>query len=128
MANHPIVHIDLSADNTGAAGQFYNEVFDWKIMAFPEMNYCTFAAEGGPGGGFNQIGIDLGGTFQVSAGSVLIYVATDDIDATLARAEELGGKRLLEKTEIPGMGWYAIFADPTGNQIGLLDMPQQSVA
>jgi predicted enzyme related to lactoylglutathione lyase len=23
------------------------------------------------------------------------------------------------KTEIPGMGWYAIFSDPTGNRIGL---------
>jgi ferritin-like metal-binding protein YciE len=29
---------------------------------------------------------------------------------------------LLPKTEIPGMGWYAIFADPTGNRLGLFSM------
>ena len=35
------------------------------------------------------------------------------------RAESLGAKTLMPKTSIPGIGWFALFADPTGNQVGL---------
>jgi uncharacterized protein len=34
-------------------------------------------------------------------------------------AESLGGKILMPKTEIPHVGWWAAFADPTGNRIAL---------
>lgn len=59
------------------------------------------------------------------AGEVLIYIGTDDIDASLAKITSLGGKTILPKTEIPQVGWWAVFADPTGNKIGLFtDMHQ----
>ena len=113
MSNHPIVHVELSADDPKAAGKFYAALFDWKIESMPEMNYVTFAAEGGPAGGFNPL------SEQVQAGDVLVYVATDDIQTSLAKAESLGGKTLVPKTEIPQIGWFGIFADPTGNKVGL---------
>jgi predicted enzyme related to lactoylglutathione lyase len=53
------------------------------------------------------------------AGLVTVYVGTDDIAGTLAKVEKLGGKTYVPKTEIPGMGWFAIFSDPSGNKIGL---------
>ncbi len=44
----------------------------------------------------------------------------DDLDAYLARAEELGGRRLVPPTQLPGdFGWFAVFADPDGNPVGL---------
>jgi hypothetical protein len=49
----------------------------------------------------------------------MVYVGTDDIEATLAKAETLGGEILVPKSEIPGQGWFGMFSDPTGNQIGL---------
>ena len=113
MSDHPIVHVDFSANDPGAAGKFYSEVFGWKIQPVPEMNYTMFTAEGGPGGGFPQVGE------MTRAGHVLVYVSTDDIDATLAKIESLGGKTVLPKTEIPTVGWFGIFTDPTGNQIAL---------
>ena len=45
--------------------------------------------------------------------------ATDDIDASLAKAESLGGKTVIPKTEIPGVGWFGFFSDPTGNVVSL---------
>jgi predicted enzyme related to lactoylglutathione lyase len=33
--------------------------------------------------------------------------------------EELGGKVLHPKTEIPETGWFAVFQDPTGNVLAL---------
>jgi predicted enzyme related to lactoylglutathione lyase len=55
----------------------------------------------------------------VKTGDVLVYVDVDDIDAAFTKIEKLGGKKLMPKTEIPGFGWFAFFADPTGNRVGL---------
>jgi predicted enzyme related to lactoylglutathione lyase len=50
---------------------------------------------------------------------VRVSIQTDDIDSTLAEVEKLGGKTVTPKTEIPDMGWFAVFTDPEGNYIGL---------
>ncbi len=113
MSKHPIVHIEFSAKDREEAGKFYSQLFGWKIQQMPEMNYATFEAEGGPGGGFNPV------SEEYPAGTVMIYVQTDDIDATLAKAEKLGAKTLVPKSEIPNMGWFAFFADPSGNKVGV---------
>ena len=113
MPSHPIVHIEFSAADLEKAGQFYSSIFGWKIQPMPEMNYATFEAEGGPGGGFNPL------TQQAPAGTVLVYIDTEDIEGTLQQVTAQGGKVLQPKTEIPGYGWFGIFADPTGNQVGL---------
>jgi hypothetical protein len=111
--SHPIVHIEFSAQDREAASQFYSDLFGWKVEQFPEMNYATFEAEGGPGGGFNPV------SDTNPAGTVMVYVGTGDIDASLARAESLGGVIVQPKTEIPGYGWFGFFQDPTGNTVGL---------
>ncbi len=97
---------------------FYGELFGRKIEADPTFNNVQFAAEGGPSGGFFEVG-GGGAPIQYKTDSLLVYVSTDDIDATLAKAESLGGKTLLPKTEIPQIGWWAVFSGPTGNRIGL---------
>jgi predicted enzyme related to lactoylglutathione lyase len=117
MASHPIVHVEIPASDTKAAGEFYSRLFDWKLELDPNFDYLQFNAEGGPGGGFVQVG-ELGG-MQYKPDSLLVYVGTDDIDGTLARAESLGGKTIVPKSEIPQVGWFAVLTDPTGNRIGL---------
>ena len=74
----------------------------------------TFAAEPGPGGAFPKVDDEM-----YKPGDVLLYVATQDIEATLSKAESLGAKVLVPKTEIPGIGWYAIFTDPAGARMAL---------
>jgi len=113
MAKHSIVHIELSAKDPKAAGDFYKKLFGWKIDVDDELKYVQFTPEDAPGGGFNQVGENA------QAGDVVVYVSTDDIEASLAKAVKLGGKALMPKTEIPGIGWFALFSDPTGNKVGL---------
>jgi predicted enzyme related to lactoylglutathione lyase len=113
MSKHPIVHIEFSADDREAAGQFFNSVFGWQIEQMPEMDYATFTTEGGPGGGLNPV------KDTYPAGTVTVYIGADDIEATLAKIEAHGGKTVVPKSEIPGVGWFAFFTDPTGNQIAL---------
>jgi predicted enzyme related to lactoylglutathione lyase len=112
------VHIEIPAKDTGAAGKFYGELFGWKIEADPTYNYVQFQAEGGPGGGFVEVG-QSSAPVVYKTDSLLVYISTDDIDATLAKAESLGGKTLMPKTEIPQVGWWGVFSDPTGNRVGL---------
>ena len=45
MSKHPIVHIEFSAENLESAGQFYTDLFGWKITQMPDMGYAMF--EGG---------------------------------------------------------------------------------
>ena len=114
MIQHPIVHVEIPAADQESTGKFYSELFGWNYQAYPEMDYAMFEAEGGPGGGFPKVDGQM-----VTPGAVLVYVGTDDIEASLAKAEALGGSTVVPKTEIPGQGWFAIFSDPTGNKLAL---------
>ena len=114
MPTHAIVHVDIPSRDPASNSKFYTNLFGWQLREFPELNYTTFSAEPGPGGGFPSVDGDTN-----KAGEVLIYVSTDDINASLARAEAAGGRTLTPLVEIPGQGAYAVFTDPEGNRIGL---------
>jgi predicted enzyme related to lactoylglutathione lyase len=116
---HPIVHIEIPADDTQAAGKFYANVFGWKLTLDEQFNYLQFDGEGGPGGAFVKTGPSMGGAPDNQIGKPLLYIGTDDIDATLAKIESGGGRVLVPQTEIPGIGWFAIFNDPQGNTLAL---------
>ena len=49
----------------------------------------------------------------------LPYVMVDDLDASLARAKELGAKEHVGPTEVPKHGFFAVISDPTGGMIAL---------
>jgi predicted enzyme related to lactoylglutathione lyase len=113
MSKRNVVHVEIPATNVEAAGKFYQDLFGWKIQPVPEMNYTMWESVDGSGGGFPEVSADS------PAGQVLVYIDSDDIEADLKKVEKLGGKVLYPKTEIPGMGWFGTFKDPTGNVIGL---------
>jgi hypothetical protein len=48
------------------------------------------------------------------------YVAVANTDQTLAKALKLGATQLVPATDIPGVGRFAIFADPQGSPLGIL--------
>ena len=85
MTGHPIIHIEIPAANAGAAGLFYSDVFGWEIQADETYNYVQFPSEGGPGGGF--VVPREGTPVEYKTDRLLVFLATDDIDATLASVE-----------------------------------------
>ena len=113
MAKRNIVHIEIPTRDGKESGEFYEKLFGWHITRDEKMNYTMWDPHDGPGGGFNPLGED------VKVGEVLIYVASEDIQADLKGAKSLGGSVVREKAEIPGIGWFGIFKDPTGNVIAL---------
>ena len=113
MTKRNIVHIEIPSANLEASGKFYEALFGWKITPMPEMNYTLWEPTEGPGGGFNPLGEGS------QPGDVLIYIDSADIEADLKKAELLGGRMVVPKREIPGVGWFGIFTDLTGNRIAL---------
>ncbi len=119
MSSHPIVHVEIPASDPLSAGTFYADVFDWQVdTSMPE--YPMFKVEGGPPGAFVSLATqppDLAIKYEV--GKPLLFIATDDINASLASVEAHGGKVAQPLTPIPSVGAWAAFTDPTGNLIGL---------
>ena len=113
--SHPIVHVEISAKDHKAAGKFYSTVFGWKTEEFPDMNYTTFEGpEHSVGGGFNPVNDDN------PAGTIMVYIDTDNLEETLKAIEANGGKIVMPYLNIPTVGDMAIFQDPTGNTLALL--------
>ena len=48
--------------------------------------------------------------------------AVDDITATLARVKERGGTIRYPRFEVPGRVVLAVFKDPAGNSVGLVEL------
>ncbi|HVO44174.1 MAG TPA: VOC family protein [Aggregatilineales bacterium] len=111
MDKRAIVHFEIPAINREAAGKFYHDAFGWNFTHV--ANYTTFET-GNVGGGFPDVD---GKTYKPD--DVIIYIASDDIDADLKAIEKLGGKKLSDKMDVPGYGVFAFFADPTGNRMAL---------
>jgi len=113
ISKRNVVHVEIPAANVEAAGNFYRDLFDWKLQHDPELNYTQWEAGDGTGGGFPAV------SNETPAGHVLVYIHSDDIDADLKNVEKLGGKVVYPKTEISQIGWFGLFQDPTGNVLGL---------
>jgi hypothetical protein len=47
------------------------------------------------------------------------YIGTQDVDATVARAKELGATVINGPMDVPNAGRFAIITDPTGAVFGV---------
>ncbi len=112
MAARKILHVEIPAADKEAAAQFYEQVFGWEYETMTDPVPYTVFRTGNLGGGF----VDLE---RVKPGDVLVYIDSSDIDEDLARIQAAGGQTVAPKMEVPGIGWLAIFTDPTGNRLAL---------
>lgn len=119
MAKRSINYIEFPAANRQDTGRFYADLFGWEIQHLPDpSNYTTLQAAN-LSGGFPDI------SETNPAGNVIPYIESNDIDKDLAAVEAHGGQTLVPNSEIPGFGWYGIFADPAGNRVGLFKVLEQ---
>jgi predicted enzyme related to lactoylglutathione lyase len=49
------------------------------------------------------------------------YISVESVEEYSKKVEALGGKIVVTKMEIPGLGWWALALDPEGNSFGLLE-------
>src|SRR5207247_10372739 len=98
------------------ARRFYTSVFGWKMNEVPQTGYTfvhTDAGGKGIGGGI--------GPLRGPKPFVTFYVVVRDLNATLKKATEGGGKIDRKSTRLGPTTTIALFSDLDGNVIGLTD-------
>ena len=108
---NPVAHWEIAVKDAEQARKFYSALFEWNIDFNNPLNY-----------GMTNTGGLNGGIFKPPVGApnyVTFYVQVDDIDASLKKAGELGGKVVVPNTPIPGVGAFGMFADSEGNVVGV---------
>jgi uncharacterized protein len=108
---------ELHTSDPDAAKSFYSEVFGWTARDedMDGMTYTIFK---------RTCDVDVAGCTRLFEGEPgthwLVYIGTKDVDATTARAKELGATVFVEPTDIPNnMGRFSVLQDPAGADLGL---------
>jgi len=114
MAN-PFVHVELNTTDLSKAKEFYGKLFDWKLEDMPvgDGMYTLIGVGEGTGGGMMKHPV------PGAPSAWLAYVQVDDIQASTQKAKSLGANVMRDVTEIPGIGSFSIFTDPTGAALAL---------
>jgi predicted enzyme related to lactoylglutathione lyase len=109
-----IIHVELTAKDTGRAAAFYAEAFGWRSEPSPFVpEYLV--AETGAGEGID--GAIMARTYQEQA--TIAWLQVDDLDATLAAVLKAGGTAAGDVQEIPGQGRVVYVRDLDGTLLGL---------
>jgi hypothetical protein len=96
------------------AQEFYGAIFNWQFDPEAMPGYTLVNAGAEPTGAMFKKPDHTPGV------CANIYFQVPDIDTTLRKVGEGGGFVLVPKTEIPNVGHFAMFADPEGISIGLM--------
>jgi predicted enzyme related to lactoylglutathione lyase len=101
----PILFFDIAGPDAAKLKSFYAENFGWTIDAAN----CIIT----PG---------LKGTIRQDPPETLIYLGVPDINAALKQIEAGGGSVVMPRMVVPGVVTLALFKDPAGNRMGLVEI------
>ena len=115
---HPVVHFEVMGKDGERLRSFYAELFDWAIDAGTPLGYGLVQRETN----FEGVGIGggIGGIADGIPGHLTFYVEVPDVEAALAKAEELGGSRVMGPDTIMDTLTLGHFTDPEGHLIGVV--------
>lgn len=112
MANHhgDFIWYELVTSDVDAAASFYDAVLGWKAhpAASPAPDYRIFGTESHEVGGMMAL------PSEDARPAWIGYVGVDDVDAMATKIVDSGGKQHVPPTDIPGIGRFAMVADPQG--------------
>lgn len=116
----PVVHFEVTGKDGKALSGFFSQLFDWDIDADNPMGYGIVDREKNAGAD----GIGIGGGIATGPegyeGHVTFYVEVPDVEASLAKAQELGGTRMMGPEEVMDGLIIGLFNDPEGHVIGVM--------
>lgn len=119
-----VVHFEIHADDPDRASIFYASVFGWRITKWegPIDYWLVDTGEGEPGinGGIVQRRGERPAD-DAPCSSFACTIAVDKLDDTMAAVEKNGGKIVVPKREIPGVGWLAYAHDTEANVFGMME-------
>ena len=107
----PIVYVEIAGPDGDALKAFYDAVFGWRMDGVKRPGYGFVPTV--------EAGDVLWGVRQDPA-ETLIYIQVPDLQATLDAINAHGGQTVVPPTEVPGVVAFALFSDPAGNRMGLV--------
>jgi predicted enzyme related to lactoylglutathione lyase len=112
------IHFDLTADNPERAIKFYSSVFGWKFEKWDGPMEYWMAATGDD----KEPGINGGLTKRGETGMPnMNTIGVSSVDKFSKAIQDNGGKVLMPKTPIPGVGLFATCQDTEGNIFGIIE-------
>jgi len=124
MVDHTIVHFEIPADDLQKLRKFYSELFGWKIekMVGPIDYWNIQTVPVDEKGMPIRPGVN-GGMMkrQNPEHKPVNYIGVESIDKYAKKIEALGGRVIVPKTEVTGVGWWALALDPEGNQFAIFE-------
>ena len=110
---------ELVTDDTEACEAFFTQLTGWTTDTNP-------MEDGGVYTFFKQGDRPVGGMMSMQSLGLkdvpshwMAYLTVEDVDAACARCRELGGRIVMEPMNVPGIGRFAIIADPSDAALGL---------
>ena len=117
MPHGKICYLEIPAKTADASAQVYSSIFGWKVRKRDDGE-LAFDDPGGVSGTWVKE------SDRTPDECTRTYIMVDAIAETLKRIQAAGGRVLTPRTEIAaGMGAFAVFADPVGNEFGLYEEP-----
>jgi predicted enzyme related to lactoylglutathione lyase len=116
----PVVHFEIVGKDGGKLQSYYSKLFGWQISADNPMNYGIVQRDGNT----NPEGIGIGGGVGTGpegySGHVTFYIEVPDVEAALAKAESLGGSRVMGPEKVMESIEIGQFTDPEGHLVGVV--------
>lgn len=124
MQKNPIGWVEIPVTDLDRAEKFYNEYFGYEMARQPEkegFETSWFPMDEGYGSGGMLI---KGGVYKPSYEGPVVYFTAPDgsVEKALERAEEVGIKVIVPKTDIGEHGFFAWIEDSEGNRIAIHSM------
>jgi len=112
-----VIHFEIPAADPEKLSAFYQNVFGWKFDKWAgPMEYWMISTGGDTCPGIN------GGMMRKPGGiaSTTNTIGVESVDNAIAAATKAGGKLVMPKTPIPGVGYFAYCEDTEGNMFGVM--------
>jgi predicted enzyme related to lactoylglutathione lyase len=115
-----VVHFEIAGKDPNKLQSYFSELFDWDIDADNEFKYGIVQREGNTNADGIGIGGGISGGPEGYEGHVTFYVEVPDVEAALAKAESLGGTRVMGPDDVMEDLTIGLFTDPEGHVIGVM--------
>lgn len=111
---NPVVRWQIVSPEPERTAAFYQKLFAWRQSQANALGYRELASGTGRGA--------EGGVWPAppgQAGFVQLFVEVDDVEATVARAAELGATVVIPTSVLPDGDTMAVLVDPAGISFGV---------
>ncbi|MBU0519637.1 VOC family protein [bacterium] len=119
-ANGSVSWRDLTVPNADLVRDFYCKVVGWETEPVDMGGYRDYNMKDAAGNVVAGI-CHARGSIKNLPPQWLMYITVDNLDRSIAKCHELGGKLLTGPNDYGGMGRYAVVQDPAKAVVALYE-------